>query len=93
MGLPAGYRPGRISSRRRNARTLLLPSTPIIQCRVTPRMFLSLSPILGFAAAALAVVPAAIYDGGFNSSEGTTNSSILLRIGNGGAGQSGLVKG
>ena len=35
-----------------------------------------------------AVDPAAVYDGGF-----TEESSILLRIGNGGAGQSGLVKG
>lgn len=42
---------------------------------------------------ALAVNPAAIYDGGFNSTEGTTNSTIELRIGNGGAGQSGLIKG
>lgn len=36
-----------------------------------------------------AIEPAAVYDGGFNS----TNSTTLLRIGNGGAGQSGLVKG
>lgn len=35
-----------------------------------------------------AIEPAAVYDGGFNS----TNSTTLLRIGNGGAGQSGLVK-
>ncbi|KAL0930729.1 extracellular tungstate binding protein [Colletotrichum truncatum] len=36
-----------------------------------------------------AVDPAAVYDGGFNS---TDDAPILLRIGNGGAGQSGLVK-
>lgn len=35
-----------------------------------------------------AIDPAAVYDGGFNS----TNSTTLLRVGNGGAGQSGLVK-
>lgn len=34
------------------------------------------------------VTPQAVYDGGFNNA-----SPILLRIGNGGAGQSGLVKG
>ncbi|KAJ9658680.1 hypothetical protein H2198_003558 [Neophaeococcomyces mojaviensis] len=50
------------------------------------------SLLLCFATAALAVTPSAIYDGGFNSTEGTSNSSIALRIGNGGAGQSGLVK-
>lgn len=33
--------------------------------------------------------PAAVYDGDYNE----TTSEILLRIGNGGAGQSGLVKG
>ncbi|PNY24000.1 3-methyl-2-oxobutanoate dehydrogenase [lipoamide] kinase, mitochondrial [Tolypocladium capitatum] len=35
-----------------------------------------------------AVDPAAVYDGGFRNS---TNSTIQLRIGNGGAGQSGLI--
>jgi hypothetical protein len=39
--------------------------------------------------AAQTVAPNAIYDGGNNS----TNSTILLNIGNGGAGQSGLVGG
>lgn len=43
-----------------------------------------------FAARALAVDPEEIYDGGFGASNST---SILLKIGNGGAGQSGLVKG
>ncbi|KAH6665997.1 putative extracellular tungstate binding protein [Halenospora varia] len=38
---------------------------------------------------ALAIEPEAIYNGGFNT---TGNSSILLKIGNGGAGQSGLIK-
>ncbi|KAK1762047.1 hypothetical protein QBC33DRAFT_582020 [Phialemonium atrogriseum] len=37
----------------------------------------------------IAVDPEEIYDGGYGNS---TNSSILLNIGNGGAGQSGLVK-
>lgn len=37
---------------------------------------------------ALALEPAATYDGGFGN-----NSKVELRIGNGGAGQSGLVKG
>jgi hypothetical protein len=36
-----------------------------------------------------AVDPAAVYNGSLS----TPNSPILLRIGNGGAGQSGLVKG
>lgn len=49
--------------------------------------------LLPLVTVALAVEPAAVYDGGFNSTEGTTNSTIELRIGNGGAGQSGLVKG
>lgn len=39
--------------------------------------------------AAQTVAPDAIYDGGYNS----TNSTILLNIGNGGAGQSGLIGG
>ncbi|OCK94872.1 putative extracellular tungstate binding protein [Cenococcum geophilum 1.58] len=43
---------------------------------------------MSFAATIAAIEPAAVYDGGFNS----TNSTTLLRIGNGGAGQSGLVK-
>lgn len=43
---------------------------------------------MSLAATMAAVNPAAIYDGGFNS----TNSTILLRVGNGGAGQSGLIK-
>ena len=46
-----------------------------------------------FVAAALpclcaAVEPAAVYDGGYGN-----NSAILLSIGNGGAGQSGLIEG
>ena len=44
---------------------------------------------MSLAATIAAIDPAAVYDGGFNS----TNSTTLLRIGNGGAGQSGLVKG
>ena len=36
-----------------------------------------------------AVNPDAIYDGGYTVS----NASLLLRIGNGGAGQSGLIEG
>jgi hypothetical protein len=35
-----------------------------------------------------AIDPAAVYDGGYGK-----DSSILLGIGNGGAGQSGLIKG
>jgi hypothetical protein len=35
------------------------------------------------------IEPTAIYDGGMND----TSAPVLLRIGNGGAGQSGLVKG
>jgi hypothetical protein len=35
-----------------------------------------------------AVDPAAIYDGGYTSA-----TDVLLRIGNGGAGQSGLIEG
>ncbi len=35
-----------------------------------------------------ALEPAAVYDGGYGG-----NSSILLSIGNGGAGQSGLIEG
>lgn len=44
-----------------------------------------LALVLGCAAQS----PAAVYDGGF----GKFNATIELRIGNGGAGQSGLVKG
>jgi len=44
---------------------------------------------MSLAATMAAIEPAAVYDGGFNSTDSTT----LLRIGNGGAGQSGLVKG
>ena len=44
---------------------------------------------MSLAATIAAIEPAAVYDGGFNS----TNSTTLLRIGNGGAGQSGLIKG
>jgi hypothetical protein len=40
-------------------------------------------------AIAAAVNPDAIYDGGYTVS----NASLLLRIGNGGAGQSGLIEG
>jgi hypothetical protein len=39
------------------------------------------------AATSLAVDPAAIYTGGYSG------GSVRLRIGNGGAGQSGLIKG
>lgn len=46
--------------------------------------------ITSFAASGYAVDPAAIYDGGFGNG---TGSKVELRIGNGGAGQSGLVKG
>ncbi|KAJ5779390.1 hypothetical protein N7457_007110 [Penicillium paradoxum] len=42
---------------------------------------------LALATSAYAVDPAAIYSGGYNSS-----SQVLLRIGNGGAGQSGLIE-
>jgi len=42
-----------------------------------------------FATSAVAVDPAALYDGGFGNA---INPQALLRIGNGGAGQSGLVK-
>ena len=41
------------------------------------------------AAIIAAVDPDAIYDGGYSVS----NTSLLLRIGNGGAGQSGLIEG
>ncbi|KAH6662241.1 hypothetical protein B0J14DRAFT_308586 [Halenospora varia] len=41
-----------------------------------------------FVVGALAVEPNAVYHGSYNS----TNSTTLLRIGNGGAGQSGMVK-
>jgi hypothetical protein len=46
-------------------------------------------PLLSLASISAAADPDAVYDGGHNS----TNYSILLNIGNGGAGQSGLVKG
>ncbi|KAH0600191.1 hypothetical protein MHUMG1_01187 [Metarhizium humberi] len=42
----------------------------------------------GFAASCSAITPAAIYDGGFSNAA----SKVELRIGNGGAGQSGLIK-
>ncbi|KHO01439.1 uncharacterized protein MAM_00440 [Metarhizium album ARSEF 1941] len=42
----------------------------------------------GFAASCSAIDPAAVYDGGL----GNANSKVELRIGNGGAGQSGLIK-
>lgn len=45
--------------------------------------------LLAFAASTIAIDPAAIYDGGL----GDNSTQIRLRIGNGGAGQSGLVKG
>lgn len=44
---------------------------------------------MSLAVGIVGVEPSALYDGGYN----VTNSSILLSIGNGGAGQSGLVKG
>jgi hypothetical protein len=40
------------------------------------------------AAVVAAVNPNAIYDGGYS----VANASLLLRIGNGGAGQSGLIE-
>jgi ABC-type tungstate transport system permease subunit len=43
---------------------------------------------LMFSASVHAVKPAAVYNGGFN-----TTNNIALRIGNGGAGQSGLIEG
>jgi hypothetical protein len=43
----------------------------------------------GFIASSAAIEPAAIYDGGFGNQTG----KVELRIGNGGAGQSGLIKG
>ncbi|KAF7345450.1 Extracellular solute-binding protein family 1 [Mycena venus] len=54
---------------------------------MTLRMFAGLFALAGTALAA-GVQPQEIYDGGFHS----TSSPIPLRIGNGGAGQSGLVK-
>ena len=55
---------------------------------LAPSRLVSFAVVL--AGVVAAVDPAAIYDGGFGNN---TNSSILLNIGNGGAGQSGLVKG
>lgn len=49
---------------------------------------LSLTCLLKLAAFTYALDPAEVYDGGFSG-----NASIELRIGNGGAGQSGLVGG
>lgn len=46
--------------------------------------------IVGFAALCSAIEPTTIYDGGFGNK---TGSKVELRIGNGGAGQSGLIKG
>ena len=46
--------------------------------------------VTSFVATCYAIDPAAIYDGGFGNE---TGSKVELRIGNGGAGQSGLVKG
>lgn len=43
---------------------------------------------LALATSTYAVDPAAVYNGGFNSSK-----EVLLRVGNGGAGQSGLIGG
>lgn len=40
------------------------------------------------ASSAWAVEPAAVYNGGYNSTK-----NVALRIGNGGAGQSGLIEG
>jgi hypothetical protein len=42
---------------------------------------------VALATSAYAVDPAAVYSGGYTSS-----SDVLLRIGNGGAGQSGLIE-
>ena len=53
------------------------------------RLSLSVSSLLCLAESTYAVDPDAVYDGGYNS----TNATIELRIGNGGAGQSGLIKG
>jgi hypothetical protein len=44
---------------------------------------------LGLASIVAAIAPAAVYDGGYTSPD----AQIQLRIGNGGAGQSGLVGG
>jgi hypothetical protein len=52
-------------------------------------MMFSLAYLLACAASIVAAVPpSAIYDGGIKS-----DAEVALRIGNGGAGQSGLVKG
>jgi hypothetical protein len=52
------------------------------------RMMLKLL-VLALSLGCAAQSPTAVYDGGF----GKFNSTIQLRIGNGGAGQSGLIKG
>lgn len=44
---------------------------------------------LALAAPSAAIEPSAVYDGGIKGNNGT----IQLNIGNGGAGQSGLIKG
>lgn len=50
--------------------------------------FATLMQGLALATSAYAVDPAAVYNGGYNSSK-----EVLLRVGNGGAGQSGLIGG
>lgn len=45
--------------------------------------------LLSLATSTIAASPFAIYNGGYNS----TNGSVALRIGNGGVGQSGLIGG
>ncbi|KAJ5476374.1 hypothetical protein N7475_002103 [Penicillium sp. IBT 31633x] len=52
------------------------------------RSFIALIQGLALATSAYAVDPAAVYSGGYNSS-----NEVLLRVGNGGAGQSGLIGG
>lgn len=52
----------------------------------------SLLPVLVLCGLCVAQDPTAIYDGGFGNGT-SSNSTVQLRIGNGGAGQSGLVGG
>lgn len=61
-----------------------MPSEKMTMARLLQSSLLLAAVLAGFS---IAVDPEEIYDGGYG------NSSILLNIGNGGAGQSGLVKG
>jgi hypothetical protein len=56
-------------------------------------MLFSSAVALTLVAVCAAQEPAAVYDGGFGNGSNDTNGTIRLRIGNGGAGQSGLIKG